>query len=49
MVKHVSAYGAKAVDRARAKAPGKTEGIPGPTYNPATNLLMADVVSRAGS
>ncbi len=49
MVKHVSAYGAKAVDRARAKAPGKTEGMPGPTHNPATNLLMADVVIRAGS
>ncbi|NCP23437.1 MAG: hypothetical protein GW854_04730 [Erythrobacter sp.] len=49
MVKHVSAYGANAVDRARAKAPGKTEGMPGPTHNPATNLLMADVVIRAGS
>lgn len=49
MVKHVSAYGAKAIDRARAKTPGKTDGMPGPTDNPATNLLMADVVIRAGS
>ena len=49
MVKHVSAYGAKAVDKARAKASGKTDGMPGPTDNPATNLLMADVIIRAGS
>ena len=49
MVKHVSTYGAKAVDKARAKTPGKTEGMPGPTHNPATNLMVADVAIRAGS
>ena len=47
MVKHVSTYGAKAVDKARAKTPGKTEGMPGPTHNPATNLMVADVAIRA--
>ncbi|MDG6078893.1 hypothetical protein E3U23_06765 [Erythrobacter litoralis] len=49
MVKHVSAYGAKAVQKARSKTPGKTAKMPGPTHNPATNLMMADVAIRAGS
>ena len=49
MVKHVTEAGAKAVDRARAKTPGKTKGVPGPTDNPATNLMMADVAIRAGT
>ena len=29
--------------------PKKTDGIPGPTDNPATNFLMADMAIRAGS
>lgn len=29
--------------------PKRSEGIPGPTENPATNFLMADMVIRAGS
>lgn len=49
MVKHVAGFGAKAVAKARAKTPGSTEGMPGPTENPATNLMMADVAIRAGS
>ncbi|MBO9509999.1 hypothetical protein [Erythrobacter sp. A6_0] len=49
MVKHVSTYGARAVAKARTKTPGRTDGMPGPTDNPATNLMMADVVIRAGS
>ena len=49
MVKHVTAYGARAVDEARARAPGSTAGMPGPTHNPATNLMMADIAIRAGS
>ncbi len=49
MVKHVTETGAKAVDKARRKLPGKTSRVPGPTENPATNLMMADVAIRAGS
>lgn len=29
--------------------PAKSEGIPGPSDNPATNFLLADVAIRAGS
>lgn len=29
--------------------PKKTDGIPGPTDNPATNFIMADIAIRAGS
>ncbi len=49
MVKNVSTYGAKAVAKARRKTPGSPEKMPGPTDNPATNLMMADVAIRAGS
>lgn len=45
--------GAKAVRkslRKSRKARGKrTDGVPGPSDNPATNLMMADVAIRAGS
>ncbi|MEZ5680557.1 MAG: hypothetical protein R3E14_04595 [Erythrobacter sp.] len=49
MVKQITEKGAKAIERARAKAPGKTSKVPGPTENPATNLMMADVAIRAGT
>lgn len=49
MVKHVAGYGAEVVDKARAKTPGSKKGMPGPTENPASNLMMADVAIRAGS
>ena len=49
MVKHVATKGAEAIDAVREKTPGKSETIPGPTENPATNLMMADVAIRAGS
>jgi len=28
--------------------PKKTDGVPGPTDNPATNLILADIALRAG-
>jgi hypothetical protein len=35
--------------RANKLLPKKSDGIPGPTENPATNYLMADMAIRAGS
>ena len=35
--------------RRRAAAGGKPPAMPGPTENPATNLMFADVAIRAGS
>ena len=49
MVKHVSTYGARAVKKARDATPGEPQNMPGPTHNPATNLMMADIAIRAGS
>ena len=49
MVKHVEEYGADAVDAARRKTPSSRREVPGPSDNPATNLIMADVAMRAGS
>ena len=49
MAKHITAYGAKAIKKVRKKTPAKTEQMPGPTENPATNLMMVDVAIRAGS
>ena len=49
MAKHITAYGAKAIKKVRKKTPAKTEQMPGPTENPATNLRMGDVAIRAGS
>ena len=49
MVKHVEEMGADLVDGARRKTPGRRREVPGPTPNPATNLIMADVAMRAGS
>ena len=49
MAKHITAYGAKAIKKVRKKTPPKTEQMPGPTENPATNLMMVDVAIRAGS
>lgn len=41
--------GAKAVDKARGMGGKPTDGVPGPSDNPATNLMMADIAIRAGS
>lgn len=49
MVKHVDEYGADAVDKVRQRTPGRRRRVPGPTENPATNVIMADVAMRAGS
>ena len=35
--------------RPSKRLPKKTDGIPGPTENPATNFLLADMAIRAGS
>ena len=49
MPKIFTKRGAKLVDKAREATPGKHRKVPGPTDNPATNLIMADVAIRAGS
>ena len=49
MVKHVDENGADAVDKARRRTPGRRKRVPGPSENPATNVIMADVAMRAGS
>lgn len=49
MAKHVTRYGAKAVHKARKVTPKRTDGVPGPSDNPATNLMLADVAIRAGT
>lgn len=41
--------GVKAIARQRRAARGKDGGLPGPSDNPATNLLLADVTIRAGT
>lgn len=49
MGKHVSRYGAKAVNKLRKETPKPSEEVPGPSENPATNIMLADVTIRAGS
>ena len=49
MVKHVEEYGADAVDKVRRRTRGNRRRVPGPSVNPATNVIMADVAMRAGS
>ncbi|MGB3738261.1 MAG: hypothetical protein WA948_02795 [Pontixanthobacter sp.] len=49
MVKHVSEYGSGAVDSIRDKTPGRKSKVPGPSTNPATNLVVADITMRAGT
>ena len=49
MGKHVSRYGAKAVDKLRKATPKKRADVPGPSEDPATNIMLADVTIRAGS
>lgn len=49
MVKHVSEYGANAVDAVRKDTPADRREVPGPSENPATNIILADIAMRAGS
>ncbi len=49
MVKHVEQMGRNAVAKTRRMTPSAPEEVPGPTPNPATNLIMADIAMRAGS
>ena len=49
MVKHLSEYGGDAVDSVRDATPGRKDKVPGPSSNPATNIVAADVTMRAGS
>ena len=49
MPKHVTKYGAKAVDKVRKVTPAPRKEVPGPSEDPATNIMLADVTIRAGS
>ena len=49
MGKHVSRHGAKAVNKLRKATSKPREEVPGPSENPATNIMLADVTIRAGS
>ena len=40
--------GARGVSKAISAATGDSDGVPGPSPNPATNLLIHDVVMRTG-
>ena len=44
----VSDVGARGVSKAIEAATGDSDGVPGPSPNPATNLLIHDVVIRTG-
>ena len=49
MVKHIKEVGADAVDEVREATPGSKEEVPGPSNSPFTNILLADLMIRAGS
>ncbi|MGB7407475.1 MAG: hypothetical protein WA908_03135 [Pontixanthobacter sp.] len=49
MVKHLSEYGSDAVDAIRDKTSGDKRDVPGPSSNPVTNIVMADVAMRTGT
>ena len=49
MVKHLSEYGGDAVDSLRDATPGDKRDVPGPSTNPVTNIVMADVAMRTGT
>lgn len=49
MAKRTGRRGAKAASRAKRAQPVNPARVPGPTENPATNLMLADVAIRAGS
>ncbi len=48
MAKHITEQGAKAVRKAAEASPLDTETVPGPSSNPATNLLITDIAMRSG-
>lgn len=49
MAKEIQEKGADALHDVRESMPGDTTEVPGPSPNPATNLIMADIAMRAGS
>lgn len=49
MAKQIEDLGAEAVDKARDALPGDKHDVPGPSPNPATNLIMADIAMRVGT
>lgn len=49
MTKGISEYGADAVEELRDQTPADNADVPGPSTNPATNLIMADIAMRAGT
>ena len=49
MVRHVKEMGADLVENTREATGGREEDVPGPSTNPMTNILLADLMIRAGS
>ncbi|MBX7459766.1 hypothetical protein [Qipengyuania huizhouensis] len=49
MVRHVKEMGADLVENTREATGGREENVPGPSTNPMTNILLADLMIRAGS
>ncbi|WP_251567077.1 hypothetical protein [Erythrobacter sp. 3-20A1M] len=49
MVKHIEKIGRNAVADVRRATPSDPDEVPGPSPNPATNLIMADIAMRAGT
>lgn len=49
MAEHLEEMGAEAVDKARDSLHGDKHEVPGPSPNPATNLIMADIAMRVGT
>lgn len=47
MSKHITERGAKQVHKAARKLNGRTKEIAGPSTNPATNLLIQDILLRS--
>lgn len=47
MSKHITERGAKQVRKAARKLNGRTRDIAGPSTNPATNLLIQDILLRS--
>ncbi len=48
MSKHITDQGAKVVRETAEASPLNTDVVPGPSTNPATNLLITDIVMRSG-
>lgn len=47
MAKHITDRGAKKLDRTATKINGPADSVPGPSTNPATNVLLTDILLRS--